>query len=136
MEKSLFIFHGVNLSFIESFAKFHNSNCWNTEVMIKNNKELKCSQWGWKLSDIFENVLFHRLWITWKSHFFNLILAMSNASSMLASRSSLLMSSGRPTNSTHSVRQYYSCSANLFSISTALSINLSLLFLPLLMLLM
>ena len=35
MEKSLFLFHVLNLSFIESFAKFHNWTCWNTEVMIK-----------------------------------------------------------------------------------------------------
>ena len=56
MEKSLFLFHVVNLSFIESFAKFHNSTCWHAEVIIKNNKELKCSKSGWKLSDIFEYV--------------------------------------------------------------------------------
>ena len=77
--------------------------------------------------------LFCSLWIARKSHFFNLILATSSASSTPASRSSLWMSSGRQANTTHSLLEYCFCSANLFSISTALSINLSLLFLSLML---
>ena len=80
-------------------------------------------------------LLFRSLWIAWKSRFFNLISGNVEFIYYTCLNISLWMSSGRPTNSAHSLLGYCSCSASLFSILTAFSINLFLLFPLLLMLL-